>query len=556
MNVTPLNAQCKMCGAPLGYDIIRQSYACKSCGAGHDFEEVKAGWQNWRSLQNQQRKASGTAPKTECRCTGCGAVVIIPEGEASQSCDFCQSKLIREEFKEYDDCPEMVIPFVLTKEEALQRMLQFVKERKDKKLSAQVQSTIKKFEGYYLPYEFVRGPLHGKVVRDQTDRTYRCGGFLEGCAVSSSVQMDNEVLDAMEPFDWSKAVPYRDEFVANQKTKLSDLNAKGKKNRVLAEASDHFRPEVEKVMQTMGLDIYLDGDRAESELQGTPVLLPVYVLQIGKKVTIAVNGQTGRISMGEKKKKIDLSYLWMIEPVIFSLIFSVIFGLAFGMTGFMSLMPMAVFLPVFLVGYGDGRGSITRRLIRRSENVRAERIKKQIVYTEGKDVLKNPFPNTPVFYEDLYGRKDVPVQIKFYSPLRTLTMIVNMLCITLLPLVIAIPLRLIAVISTGEGFFDHFDFMGGAVWYMMGFFGGIVYWIRMVRQGIYNRPIFYEILPDGNKRKVGNSRGVSIFSAFSDLDKSAKKDICALLFAPPVIITLFFLLVSLVMGILLILEVV
>lgn len=554
MNATPLNAQCKTCGAPLGYDILKQSYACKACGYNADFEEERARWQNWRSMQDQQRKAAGTAPESKCRCPGCGAVVLIPEGEASQSCDFCQSKLIREEFVESEDYPEMVIPFVLTKEEALQRMLKFVEDRKDKKLSSQVQSSLKKFDGYYLPYEFVRGPLHGRVTRDQTDRVYRCGGFLEGCAVSASVQMDNEVLDAMEPFDWSKAEPYRDAFVANQKTKLSDLDQQGKRTRVLQEAAEHFRPEVEKVMQTMGVDISLDAERAANELQGIPVLLPVYVLQIGKKVTIAVNGQTGRVAIGDKKKR-DLSKLWIIEPVIFSTIFSVFFGLAFGMPGLMSLMPMMVFLPVFLVGYGDGRGSITRRLIRRSENVRAERIRRELKFTEGRDVLKNPFNNTPVFYEDLYGRKDVPVEIRFYTPLRTLAMMVNMLCLMFLPLVIAIPLRLIAVISNGEGFFEHFSFMGGAVWYMVGIFMGIIYWIRMVRQGIYNRPVFYEIMPDGSKKKVGNSRGVSVFSLFGDLG-AAKKDIIALLFTGPGIFLSVFLLIALVMGVLLILEVV
>ena len=42
---------CKNCGAPAGFDILRQTYACASCGETTGIKEIKEEVVQWKTLQ-------------------------------------------------------------------------------------------------------------------------------------------------------------------------------------------------------------------------------------------------------------------------------------------------------------------------------------------------------------------------------------------------------------------------------------------------------------------------------------------------------------------------
>ena len=118
-NNNPLRIFCKNCGAPAGFDIIRQTYSCPNCGQVSGIEEVKKDVAQWRELKKRDNKARTAGQNLEKHaCPTCGAEVAIPAGEATGACDFCGSKLVRKELVSAEQMPELIIPFFITPEEA------------------------------------------------------------------------------------------------------------------------------------------------------------------------------------------------------------------------------------------------------------------------------------------------------------------------------------------------------------------------------------------------------------------------------------------------------
>lgn len=157
---------------------------------------------------------------------------------------------------------------------------------------------MKQFKAYYLPYQIVRGPVSATVHRTGNSRVYHCLGYMEGTAVSTSSQLDNLVLNGIEPFDWSAARPFEYGYIAGHNVKLSDLSDAQTNCRIMDECEQDFLPVAEKVTRTSDVNLAME----TGEISTTSALLPVYFIKCGR-LTAVMNGQTGRIAVSKKRKK-------------------------------------------------------------------------------------------------------------------------------------------------------------------------------------------------------------------------------------------------------------
>ena len=496
MKQNPLLVYCRSCGAPAGFDILHQTYRCAHCGGLTDIREAGKAIPAWRDLQRRDRNAPQSA-RADRTCPNCGAPVRFPAGEASAACEFCGAKLIRPSLEKQR--PDLVIPFFLTPDEARERMLAWAKAHQRTPEGKTVLANMDKLEGFYLPYRLVRGPVHASVTRDGSSRRYHCAGYLEGTAVSAAKDLDNLVLDAMEPFDWAAARPFEYGYIAGHKVRLSDISEAEVAARTRDEVRADFLPEVEKVMQTSGIDVGV----GTGDLQTLRALLPVYCIHI-KNATAVLNGQTGRIAVsGARKKK---SYPWVIEPLLYTILATVLLGIPFHFDiGSMALFA-AVFACLFFCIMGDERSALIRSITLRSREARARREDGKLFVEEGRDILQNPFDNRPVFFEPNEKGEEVPVRIRFYSLARLLGIVVLMLVLIFLPVIVAAPLRLLIMRGTGESFPDRFQAGYGAAWYVLMGFIALILYAKGVRQTLYDHPLLYELLPGGKTRFMGRFR--------------------------------------------------
>ncbi len=508
---SPFRIICKNCGAAAGYDIIRQTYRCPYCGELSGVQEVVTDALNWRKLHKENRKSAKYGSML-CECTACGAEMLFDESEASEKCEFCGGNLVRKEFKDDDNIPDLIIPFVLTAQDASCRLRAWAQAHKNTKEGKLILSATSEPMGWYLPYRLVRGPVAGKAERDQAGREYTYHGFLELTAVNTSSQLDNLVLNEIEPFDWTGLVPFEYGYIGGHKVKLNDMSQVRIQLRVLDEATQKYRPVVSKALHTD--DVWtrvITGD-----FVNIPALLPVYILKLGKnKLTAVVNGQTGRVAVTSLKEP-KPSRLWLIEPAILTLILTLAAGWAFVFNPYAMFVFGGIAGLLFFIGYGDGRNALLNRIILRGKASRARRDNGALVLNEEKKTSENPFSNEPVFYEKHNGT-DIPVKIKFYTPTRVLTLLLKILLLIFAPLLAAAVIRTVMLLWGAAGaFFAALHPEYGAAWYALALGISVIYWIKGVRNDVFNHPFLYEILPDGGLRLIGTrqSRRVSVLALF------------------------------------------
>ncbi len=249
-----LNISCPSCGSPAKFDIVHQIYRCASCGGKVEIEKAR---QDKLEFQDNQFKRLKESAKdysmSTTSCTGCGATLVFEKDEAVSNCTFCGRSLVRKDYVFDEKMPQNIIPFAVTKDEAENILKKWCNENKHKPESKYLMKRIKDLKGYYLPYEMVRGPVRCKVSRAGETGYFQADGYLNDEFVNCSSQMDNRVLDCMEPFNLDNLQEFDFSYVAGQRIKISDIDEKEIDNRLDNETSENYRGGMAKIWGTFDL---------------------------------------------------------------------------------------------------------------------------------------------------------------------------------------------------------------------------------------------------------------------------------------------------------------
>lgn len=477
MNDQPINIHCASCGAPAHFDIARQTYLCQYCGSQTGIQEALAQKRGFRKLHRQRmREKKRDYPLVSCSCTGCGAEVVFPENEALASCSFCGRALARKEYLGVQGFPEILIPFKVTQDEARSRLLAWCDDNRHRPEANDLRAHAGDLLGFYLPYELVKGPTTC-IVRGKASRLYHCRGFLEGSFVNTSGQLDNLLLDGMEPYDLEGIKEFDFSYLAGQRVKMRDTNDKETASRVAEEIASDYEPYVAKVMETH--DVHVEPN-TDSLLQMATVL-PAYYVRAGSTIA-AVNGQTGKVAVREAKDRFLLP--WWPLPILWTAVFcAVIYGAMrlFGAENGTSLVTtgaMALFLLITLfTAYSDAYGGRGKQRLRRR------------VFTSDKS---RPKVDAPQFFETIDGSQR-PVVLRFTTPLRVLRQIATAIVVVFLPVIIAFLLNGLSM----EGL--HLE--GAAVWFCITVPVAPVYLLKFGRIDLYEHPLMWVTTEDGKRRR-------------------------------------------------------
>ena len=309
---------CPGCGAPAKFDILKQEYHCAYCGGSVEIGEAcrqKEGFRKIRTKKLQDDVAGFHLVHT--RCSGCGAEIVFGESEAVSDCAFCGRSLVRSEYLNTEGLPEFVIPFAITEEEAKERLRAWCGKNRGKQEAKHLLPRIDELKGFYLPYELVRGPVHMQVSRMDSARKYSCEGFMENEFVNRSKQLDNLLLDGMEPFDMDSLTEFDFAYVAGHRVKISDISDQMLETRAAEETADAYTPAVREILETRAVKVDAD---VGSALR-LPVLLPVYYISLDEGTMAAVNGQTGKVSVRSEKERHYYFLPWWLKAILITAAF-------------------------------------------------------------------------------------------------------------------------------------------------------------------------------------------------------------------------------------------
>ena len=499
------DVHCPSCGAPANFDIISQQYRCGFCGGRVGIKEAIAQKQGFRAFRQQKIKES--AEKYHLMrgaCTGCGAEIVFNEGEAMSNCAFCGRTLVRKDYVSSKELPELIIPFRITEEEARERLSAWCDKNARKSEAKHIREHIAELKGFYLPYELVRGPVTSKVSRMDGGKTYICSGYVDNVFVSCSRQLDNMLLDGMEPFELDELHAFDFAYAAGQRIKTADVDDRTLLSRVNTEVSADYAPTVRKTLETKAVDVYAYSDNALR----MPVLMPVYYISSGETMA-AVNGQTGKVSVRAERVSHYYFVPWWLKAILSTLIICGVsyaafrlFGMTPGESVYITGLLAIVWAIITLCTYSDTVHNSFRveseRKIFTSRGGSFRRTDSGLV--QDKNEMRKQVVR-PVFYEKIDGVMK-PVLLKFTSPLRIAHTAGLSLFVLFLPVIIALFLN---------GFdFQRLELGGSAVWFCIFVPVIPVYILKFARIELYERPWIYLLSPDGSKKKYRKKREIKI----------------------------------------------
>lgn len=128
-NVGAKDYSCPSCGAPIEFNPDKSSLTCKYCGFSHIITGEKSKDENdFIRDTNVNNNNWGNETKI-IKCSNCGAENVIPVNAISKSCPFCASNQVVETSELVGLKPDRVIPFQISKENAMLIYTKWLKKR-------------------------------------------------------------------------------------------------------------------------------------------------------------------------------------------------------------------------------------------------------------------------------------------------------------------------------------------------------------------------------------------------------------------------------------------
>lgn len=323
--------QCPACNGPLHYDPKLQKLKCDNCGSVFTTEEIDHFYEkkNAEAVGFDEEKAQNDTSETsqwtdtEARnlraynCPSCGAKLITDATTAATSCPYCGNPTIIPSQVEGSLKPDYVIPFQMTREDAVAQLKSFTRGKPLLPKTFRNENHIEEIKGMYVPFWLYDGNAHVHV-RAHATRIYshttsrelitvtehylviRDGNVTyQNVPADASTKMPDDFMDSIEPYDFSKMVPFQMSYLPGYLADRYDVTAKEDQSRADTRMKNTAMHEAEATM--IGYATCIPEEQTVNvRSRGVHyAFLPVWMLSTryhGKNYLFAINGQTGKMT--------------------------------------------------------------------------------------------------------------------------------------------------------------------------------------------------------------------------------------------------------------------
>lgn len=331
---TNVQYKCPNCGAALVYDAEGEQMKCESCDNVFSVEAAEAftnaessdrafDWGDYKFNVADERLDETVS----YICKSCGAEIEAVGTTIATHCPYCDNEVVISEKANDVLKPNGVIPFKIDKKKLPEVIKEFYKKRKLLPKGFIDENKLREIQGVYVPFWLYNCSISGTAMLNaEKIITHRSGDYIitdtfhyllereggmsfENIPADASIKMDNNLMDSLEPFDFSEIVPYSSGYLSGYLADRFDTSPEDESQR----ASVRMDKSLTDVLKNDSAG-YTSVSLRSKNMQITQpdiryVLLPVYLINTeydGKKYQLAVNGQTGKV-VGEvpicKKKK-------------------------------------------------------------------------------------------------------------------------------------------------------------------------------------------------------------------------------------------------------------
>ena len=345
--------KCPACDGPLKFNAAAQKFTCEYCDSSFLEPELKKILEERIEKEKQlfgesalEKELNGGSAEPaassesaaefdegEMRaytCPSCAAEIVTDTNTAATFCAFCHNPTILPSRLSGDFKPEKVIPFAVDKKAAETLLHQYIKKKPLIPKGFTAQSNLEKITGVYVPFWLFDCRSDGQIVFEAKNvKTWSSGNyrytktdiyhaFREGCAdfalvpADGAEKFDDQLMDAIEPFDYSKIVDFSTAYLSGFYAEKYDVS----KDESLPRVSKRCHKQVQSLM-TNTVSGYssvkvLNNALGLQNVTDHYALLPVWMLTYqyqGKDYLFAVNGQSGKMA-GNLPVSFSRAALW------------------------------------------------------------------------------------------------------------------------------------------------------------------------------------------------------------------------------------------------------
>ncbi len=300
--------KCPSCGGVLIFDTESGKLKCTQCDTQITIEEAQV--KQEESKQEQQQDFM------QYKCSSCGAEILTDENTTATICSFCGSPTLIKDRLVGQASPKYVIPFEVSRKQMEQKFREWAKKGHFTPKEFLRQSTIDKITGLYAPYwlfdyhvdaylEAHCTRIHTEVKKD-IEYTYtdhfnvvrELGINYDKLPLDASKRLDNEMMDKLEPFDYSDLKDFSMQYLSGFQSEKYDETSQDLKERGQRRIRNYATTTAEKTIGAYSTVNIVKNQIDMKEKSIDYALLPVWILNYkyqGKNYTFALNGQTGKI---------------------------------------------------------------------------------------------------------------------------------------------------------------------------------------------------------------------------------------------------------------------
>jgi DNA-directed RNA polymerase subunit RPC12/RpoP len=318
----PSTLKCANCGGDLKFTPSLQLWQCEWCDQKHTQADLPGFSAETDEAPGPAADAASRSGETDggaiitYKCGYCGAEVVTADSTSQTFCVYCQRPVailsrLSGEFK-----PDAVLPFKLVKENALEQYRSFLKGKRFLPNSYCSERNTEKLTGVYIPFWLFDGKVvfdtsgegdivtvsrqgDYRVTKTDTYRIRRSGQFgVREVPVDASSKTPSDVMDSIEPFDFSAlqpfAAPYLSGFLAERFDISQEDSFVRAQKRMESSADKKINASLTRYKRVRKQK---DEKRAE-DITAKYGLLPVWILHSfyeDKDYLFAMNGQTGKM---------------------------------------------------------------------------------------------------------------------------------------------------------------------------------------------------------------------------------------------------------------------
>ena len=327
------NYQCPACTGPLQFVGDSGKLECEFCGNTYEVAEIEAMYadkdanaaeaatarptQTWATdTAGSEWDDAEAAALRAYSCPSCGAEIICDEHTAATSCVYCGNPTIVPGKLGGALKPDFVIPFKLDKNAAMKALKAHYRRKRFLPSSFAAKNTLEEIKGIYTPFWLFDADASGTVVynaerksssrdgdyRVETTKHFRItrtGSIaFNRIPVDGSTKMPDELMDAIEPFNYADLTPFSSAYLpgyfADKYDQDADMCAERAYDRVNVSTQTSFASTIKGYSGVSVRSSNLDMNYGDVKY----ALLPVWLLNTtwnGKSFQFAMNGQTGKL---------------------------------------------------------------------------------------------------------------------------------------------------------------------------------------------------------------------------------------------------------------------